>query len=350
MICYYDGDIKREGFRFIWGDTICIDFCEENYPFENYISNIIKYINKNHIRKLFINSMLSAKIDLAFLYLLKYVEDIQISADCINLDPVISIKPKVLRLQLQNYPVDFSDLHENLDTLDLYNLKIKSKIKAQLNDSLLKCKKLKRLGVSNFNQTDCNVIRQLSSLNELSMAYENIKHIDLHWINLLDKLKTLAFQGVNFISFDWIGSHSIMDLKVVESNIETLSGVKNLINLKQITLSHCKKLMDIQELSNCSNLFKLEIDSCKGIKDFECLRKLKNLEALVISNCGNIPSIKFIDDMPKLRFFSFVDTNVVDGDLTPCMRLDYAGTMNKRHYNIKAEDLPRKSRCNFRDL
>ena len=51
--------------------------------------------------------------------------------------------------------------------------------------------------------------------------------------------------------------------------------------------------------------------------------------------------------MPKLEFFSFVDTDVVDGDLTPCMRLDYAGTMNKRHYNIKAEDLPRKYGSGF---
>ena len=54
--------------------------------------------------------------------------------------------------------------------------------------------------------------------------------------------------------------------------------------------------------------------------------------------------------MPKLKFFSFVDTNIDDGDLTPCMRLEYAGTLNKRHYNMKAEDLPRKLNCAFSDL
>lgn len=43
---------------------------------------------------------------------------------------------------------------------------------------------------------------------------------------------------------------------------------------------------------------------------------------------------------PELRDFRFVNTSIVDGDLTPLMShptLVNAGFLNKRHYNYKAE-------------
>jgi hypothetical protein len=42
--------------------------------------------------------------------------------------------------------------------------------------------------------------------------------------------------------------------------------------------------------------------------------------------------------MRRLDFFSFVDTNVLDGDLSPLLdlpKLRYVGTMDKRNYSHK---------------
>ncbi len=142
----------------------------------------------------------------------------------------------------------------------------------------------------------------------------------------------------------------LRNLVFIQVPIQSLNGYGIFRNLENMEVAYCRNLTDISGITDCPLLRKLEIDCCKKIEDFNCLSKLKNLEGLIISNCGNIPSIAFIDDMPKLRFFSFVDTNIVDGDLTPCMRLEYVGTMDKRHYNIKAENLPHRHIGPFQDL
>ena len=43
--------------------------------------------------------------------------------------------------------------------------------------------------------------------------------------------------------------------------------------------------------------------------------------------------------MPKLEDFRFVDTNVIDGDLSPLIRLKYAGFFDKKHYSHTREQI-----------
>jgi hypothetical protein len=46
--------------------------------------------------------------------------------------------------------------------------------------------------------------------------------------------------------------------------------------------------------------------------------------------------------MNRLDQFSFVETNVEDGDLSPLLELPmlrYVGTMGKKHYNYKFEQI-----------
>ena len=350
MVCYKDGDISRGGFRFICNDIICIDFCADNYPYNNYIADVVEYINENHISKIFVNSPLSEKVDISFLCKLNYVEEVKITADCISLEPLSYIKPKILRLYLQEYPIDFSTISQNLEDLWLFSFDSKYKKQANLNTGILQCNKLRKLRISNFRQTDCDIIGQISTLNELSLSDCLEKNLGYEWLSRLKNVRKLRLDRVNFKNIDCLRIPSLTDLSISNVNIDTLFGLRRFVNLKNLEILYCKKLVDIKELRNCANLRKLEIDCCKKVEDFECLRNLKNLEGLIISNCGNIPSIAFIDDMPKLRFFSFVDTNIVDGDLTPCMRLEYVGTMDKRHYNIKAENLPHRHIGPFQDL
>jgi len=51
-----------------------------------------------------------------------------------------------------------------------------------------------------------------------------------------------------------------------------------------------------------------------------------------------MPDLQWTRGMNRLDQFSFVETNVEDGDLSPLLdlpRLRYVGTMDKKHYNYK---------------
>lgn len=69
---------------------------------------------------------------------------------------------------------------------------------------------------------------------------------------------------------------------------------------------------------------------------------LKNLRVLCLNSCGNIENLNFLYQFPNLIDFRFVDTNVLDGDLTPILdppTIRSVGFMNKRHYNIKEDKM-----------
>ena len=61
-----------------------------------------------------------------------------------------------------------------------------------------------------------------------------------------------------------------------------------------------------------------------------------------MSAINPIESLDFLKYFPKLETFIFMETNILDGDLTPNLEhptITYVGMVNKRHYNIKREKL-----------
>ncbi|MFF3025431.1 hypothetical protein ACFVRR_22775 [Gottfriedia sp. NPDC057948] len=69
------------------------------------------------------------------------------------------------------------------------------------------------------------------------------------------------------------------------------------------------------------------------------LSGINRLEELSLTNCGEIENIGFIKLMKNLKVFVFIDTNVVDGDLSPCIGLRYSGFFDKKHYTHKFKQL-----------
>ena len=65
---------------------------------------------------------------------------------------------------------------------------------------------------------------------------------------------------------------------------------------------------------------------------------MTNLEELGFNDCKEIPSIRFIGNMKSLKKFTFVNTNVLDGDLSACTSLEYVGFLDKKHYSHKRKD------------
>ena len=53
-----------------------------------------------------------------------------------------------------------------------------------------------------------------------------------------------------------------------------------------------------------------------------------------------IQSIALLGQLQKLKYFSWIGTNVLDGDLTPGLQLENAGKLHRRHSNLKSDQLP----------
>ena len=350
MNCYKNGDVMRGGFRHLSDGTICVDYCEENYPLNLYLNDLILYVNKNSIKKIFINSSLSNKIDISFLEDLKSIESLQITALCNSLNPICSLRLKTLKLQVQDEIINFNNLKDSLEELEFYNLIPHHEKKLHLDISIIKCTKLKTLNVACFDSQDCEIISKINWLQCLSLVNCIDKKIELNWIYKIKGLKTLKLQKLAIKKFEFKELLNLKELIITQSDLITMDNIQNLNELEYLGIRYCPKLLDISAISKCTKSKKLQFESSKKIEDFNCLSNLINLKGLIISNCGNINSLEFINGMDNLKFLSFVDTNIENGDLTPCLRLKYVGTMDKRHYNLKSAELPHNKEFAFNRL
>lgn len=209
------------------------------------------------------------------------------------------------------------------------------------------------IGGKSKQEIDFSVIRHLENLSITgNFIFRNLHELSLSSLAVAET-KTFPFEEINsglrslylrHVNMDWNQIdhfHELSNLELVQLPIQDLLGMKKLPSLMKCVIAYCFKLKDFRGLRFCRLLQDLELDHVKGVS-VEDLSDLPNIRKLILSSVGTLPSIKFIDSLPTLKFLSFVGTNILDGDLTPCLRLDYAGTLNKRHYNLKSDQLPRK--------
>lgn len=228
------------------------------------------------------------------------------------------------------------------------------------------------INLSKFPNLEILVTAQASQLENLDKSsvvayaqYDDGK-IKPEIIRQLKGLVDLRLHGPKDFSFNFIENPEKLKITfITQCNVKNLCGIERIKNLHLLCLTHCRSISSIEGISKVSNLKKLWIDSCPKLEDISEIKNLENLkvlilenikkcdlsfleemkcteslECLVLRNCGSIPSIKFFERYPKLQCFDFVYTNIIDGDLTPCLRLKEANTFNKRHYNLKDTQLP----------
>ncbi|WP_282020853.1 hypothetical protein, partial [Planomicrobium okeanokoites] len=135
---------------------------------------------------------------------------------------------------------------------------------------------------------------------------------------------------------------ALVDLELISSNIISLDGIQGLKKLDRLALFRMRALTDIEAIQHLSgNLTDIEIESAKNIQDFSPIGKVGSLEHLGLNNCGTIPSIRFIKQLPHLRSMRFLDSTVMDGDVSPSIELDHVYFTNKKHYSHRLKDGPR---------
>jgi hypothetical protein len=132
-------------------------------------------------------------------------------------------------------------------------------------------------------------------------------------------------------------------LHLVQTNITNLAGVETLEDLRYLEIAHAPKLRWLKALAaEESGIRELSLQKAKSIESYEPIAAIPRLRRLQLSDCAPMANLKWTSPMNALDFFSFVNTNVEDGDLAPLLELKslaYVGTMDKKHYNFKFDRL-----------
>lgn len=134
---------------------------------------------------------------------------------------------------------------------------------------------------------------------------------------------------------------NLSELHLVQGSLRSLDGAERFTSLTRVDLAYMPKLASVGALRHLPVEF-LSIQNCPNIEDLAALAQCPRLRALRLNTCGTLPSLKFLNDFPRLEEFRFVDTNVLDGDLTPLLRLKSIGSMSKRHYRPSVEEVKRR--------
>jgi hypothetical protein len=135
----------------------------------------------------------------------------------------------------------------------------------------------------------------------------------------------------------------LVNLTITKTTVREFGGIEQLEDLRRLSVSYAPKLTSIQALEVRElGLRDVRLESAKKVKCFVPLSRLQFLRKLMLSACAPMPDLSWLQPLRRLSYFSFVDTNVESGDLSPLLELPslrYAGTLDKRHYSHKCETL-----------
>lgn len=271
------------GFKIFEGDTLIID--------AERIHECMEFFKKRNLKKIWISRFHG------------YVNN---SIDFLN-------NYSFLKEVIIKGPFEISGLYalKNLEFLSYENLNQDQVLDLGHFEKIKTCYLDLKSKVKNLNS--------LSEVKDIRLFHYSAKEKNLKGLNNLAKLESL------YISI---------------SNIESLAGIEVFKKIRSIEFHYLRNLTHIKEVAGLSDTLEfLMFGNAKKITDFESVKSLKNLKILAFNKCSSIPSIRFIDDMPNLEDFRFVDTDVIDGDLSPLIRLKYAGFFDKKHYSITFNEL-----------
>ena len=216
---------------------------------------------------------------------------------------------------------------------------------------------IKGLAIQDGSNVDIDGIRSLRKLRAVSISdnkqsldysiFPELEEIRGDWHPKMKitekcrKLKHLYLWKFNPKSKDLTGLpclESLEYLGIVQSPIVSTEGVGKYDKLRELELSYLSKLTTLCDMEQLK-LELLDILTCRKLQNHEYAKVIKTLTILRMNDCGEIPSIAFIKDLPNLRDFRFVRTDVIDGDISPCLKLESAGFTSKRHFSHTQEQM-----------
>jgi hypothetical protein len=256
------------------------------------VESTMVYVTKNNIKGIIIShdkGFRDTNVD--FLKKYSFIENLIIqyygSIDLTGIHSLINLKRMALNIIANdNQLIDFT-CFPHIETC-MFDWRPKAK-------SIFKCKSLKYLRINKLKKNDLTDFKELSNLEVL---------------------------------------------KIASSSIKTLKGIETL-KLNTLGLYYLNSLVSLVNVDGlASTLKELDIQTCKKINNIKDVASLVNLEKLGINNCGEIESIKPVSSLKRLYRFEFWEsTNIMDGDITPCLSLKEVAFQNRKHYTHTNEEI-----------
>ena len=230
---------------------------------------------------------------------------------------------------------------------------------------------LKYMYENNIRHIDINCLfykeKDISFLDDLKDYLEGLS-IDAHGyrydvINKLHLLKILAVEDnkqdvVDFSNFPDLEEcrefyfnkrlinilpfiPSLEVLKLLYLTPTSFKGIERFTHLKNIMLYRAHKLESLDDLLSLADVLEeFELNGKTKIFDYQALGKLRVIKRVFLNNVGDIKNLSFLETMPSLNHFAFMDSNVVDGDLSYCKKVNgWVAFTNKKHYSMTFEEL-----------
>jgi hypothetical protein len=177
----------------------------------------------------------------------------------------------------------------------------------------------------------------LPTLRKLSADWNKNLLKNAH-LSGLTALRISKYKSVKNDLSDFPNFPALRELELVQSTVTSLNGISRFAGLRRIELHHLTKLEKLGEL-NLPELTAFVADVCKRLNDHNQLSACTTLEELKLHECGALKSVRFVDFLRKLKTFRFMKTDVLDGDLSPLLRLDDVYFTEKRHFSHKVNDM-----------
>jgi hypothetical protein len=204
---------------------------------------------------------------------------------------------------------------------------------------------LENAGLLKFGSSDKKIdyekVARIGTLEELGVYDDDNFTFDK--IKKLCNLKVLVAKILkirNMAGIECLKKLEVLNLMYCRT-LENIDGIEKCADLRSLYLANLPKITDIRGLAGCASLVELTLDTMKNC-DITRIGQAKTLQRLSVENCGAIGTLAFLNDMDNLIDFALIDTTVLDGDLTPCLRLKNARVYpDKRNNNLKDSRLPK---------
>ncbi|MBX9783225.1 MAG: hypothetical protein K2X48_08025 [Chitinophagaceae bacterium] len=229
----------QDGFQFFRKTSKVSDILGDRLVIENdKLSKTVDYINRNSIKTITVNPIVSTVDDLSFLEQIPCVEGLYLLQDNLDITAINNLGDlRVLHLNKLDSSIDFT----NLKKLEVLGCTFNKELK-----NIEHCKLLFWLWLDNFKLHDLTCLSGLTSLKYLNLYKTSI--MNLNGIALLENLNNLTIDGASkLVSLEGLGysNQSLYSLDI--------SNAKHLISYDQISKLKCIKKVHLYKTGVCEN-------------------------------------------------------------------------------------------------
>lgn len=127
------------------------------------------------------------------------------------------------------------------------------------------------------------------------------------------------------------------------AGLSTLDGLPRFPNLRSLSVSRCRRLIDLQGLSGTPQLEFLELNGCPELPPLDPVSQLHHLTRLWILDCGRVPSLRPLAHHTDLaELLAYGSTDIQDSDLGPLLTMPALRRLamgSRRKYRPKLADV-----------